>query len=152
MYFPPLIDTKCVAFRHREDVINSYENERSYNDLPCVGTAAWRTWRPFTRIGRAKRVGRHVLQATVLLTEDIHVAASNNAMLCKNFQHNSKVFQIFVFSVQAIKDICLNTYFWTGSVNRYRKGRMSERSPSLFCTPVGNRTQIVGTGIRNSIH
>ena len=31
---------------------------------------AWRTWRPFTRIGRAKRVGRHALQATVPLTED----------------------------------------------------------------------------------
>ena len=36
----------------------------------CIGTVAWRAGRPFTRIGRAKRVGRPALQATVLLTED----------------------------------------------------------------------------------
>ena len=63
-YLSP-VDAERIAFRHREWDINSYENELD-NDLPCVGTIAWRTWRPFTRIGRAKRVGRHVLQATVL--------------------------------------------------------------------------------------
>lgn len=63
------------------------------------GTAAWRAWRP-TRFARPIRVkGHHVLHATVLLTEDILVASSSNAMLSKNFQHNSKVLQIFVFSV-----------------------------------------------------
>ena len=82
MHFMSLIDTKRVAFGHREGDINSYENE-SDNDLPCVGTVVWRAWRPFTRTGRAKRVGRHVLQATVPLTEEIPVAASSNAMLCK---------------------------------------------------------------------
>ena len=82
MYFIPLIDTERIAFRHREGDINSYEKE-SDNDLPCVGTVARRTWRPFTRIRRAKRVGRQVLRATVLLTEDSPVAASSNAMLCK---------------------------------------------------------------------
>ena len=70
MHFPPLIDTERVAFRHRAGDINSYENEGSDNDIPCVGTIAWRAWRPFTRIGRAKRVGRHALHAMVLLTED----------------------------------------------------------------------------------
>ena len=82
MHFLPLVDTECVAFGHREGDINSYEKE-SDNDLPCVGTVVWRAWRPFTRAGRAKRVGRHVLQATVPLTEEIPVAASSNAMLCK---------------------------------------------------------------------
>ena len=82
MHFMSLIDTKRVAFGHREGDINSYENE-SYNDSPCVGPVVWRAWRPFTRIGRAKRVGRHALQTTGLLTEDSPVAASSNAMLCK---------------------------------------------------------------------
>ena len=82
MHFPPLVGIECVAFGHREGDINSYENE-SDNDLPCVGPVARRTWRSFTRTGRAKRVGRHVLQATVPLTEEIPVAASSNAMLCK---------------------------------------------------------------------
>ena len=49
----------------------------------ALEAVAWRTWRPFTRIGRAKRVGRHALQAMVLLTEDRHVASAGNAMLCK---------------------------------------------------------------------
>ncbi|HBN01105.1 MAG TPA: hypothetical protein DD383_00480 [Rikenellaceae bacterium] len=44
----------------------------------ALATVAWRAGRPFTRIGRAKRVGRHALQATVPLTEDSHVAASGN--------------------------------------------------------------------------
>ena len=82
MHFPPLVDTKRVAFRHREGDINSYENE-SDNASPCVVTVAWRTWLPFTRIGRAKRVGRHALLATGHLTEDSPVAVSGNAMLCK---------------------------------------------------------------------
>ena len=50
---------------------------------PCIGTVAWRAGRPFTRIGRAKRVGRPALQATEFLTEESHVAASSNAKLCK---------------------------------------------------------------------
>ena len=82
MHFLPLVGTERVAFGHKEGDINSYENE-SDKDLPCVGTVVWRAWRPFTRTGRAKRVGRHALRATVPLTEDIHVAASGNAMLCK---------------------------------------------------------------------
>ena len=57
MHFMSLIDTKRVAFGHREGDINSYENE-SDKDLPCVG--------------------RHALRATGLLTEDIHVTASSN--------------------------------------------------------------------------
>ena len=61
---------------------NFYEKE-SDNDLPCVGTVAWRVGRPFTRIGRAKRVGRPALQATVLLTEGSPVATPSKAMLCK---------------------------------------------------------------------
>ena len=71
MHFLPLVDTERVAFRHRVGDINSYENEGSDNALPCVGPAAWKAWRPFTRIGRAKRVGRHALQATGLLTNTV---------------------------------------------------------------------------------
>ena len=70
MHFPPLIDTERVAFRHRAGDINSYENEGSDNDIPCVGTIAWRAWRPM-RFARPVRVkGRHALHAMVLLTED----------------------------------------------------------------------------------
>ena len=107
MYFLPLVDTRRVAFRHIESdtnvicniqMANSYENE-SDKDLPCVGSVVWRAWRPFTRIGRAKRVGRHGLQATGHLTEDSHVAASGNAMLCmKTFRANSEGFQILCIS------------------------------------------------------
>ena len=57
--------------------------KESDNALPCDGTVARRTWRPFTRTGRAKRVGRQGLRATVILTEDSPVAASGNAMLSK---------------------------------------------------------------------
>ena len=67
MRYLPLIDIEHVAFRHGVGDTNSHKNEAI---LPCVGAVAWRTWRPFTRIGRAKRVGRHALQATVPLTED----------------------------------------------------------------------------------
>ena len=50
---------------------------------PCIGTVAWRVGRPFTRIGRAKRVGRPAFQATVLLTEGSPVATPSKTMLCK---------------------------------------------------------------------
>ena len=68
MHFLPLVDTKRVAFRHREREILILMKNESDNALPCVGTVARRAWQPFTRTGRAKRVGRQVLRATVLLT------------------------------------------------------------------------------------
>ena len=43
-------------------------------------TCACRPWRPFTRTGRAKRVGRHGHQTQVSRTEKAHAEASNNAM------------------------------------------------------------------------
>ena len=96
MHFLPLVDTERVAFGHRVGDINSYENE-SDNDLPCVGTVAWRAWRN-TRFARPVRVkGRHGLQATVLLTEDSPVAASSNTMLCK------KTFEVQLSGVSDIK-------------------------------------------------
>ena len=67
MYYLPLADAEHVAFSHRVSDPNSHENEAIYLALDPV---AWRTWRPFTRLGRAKRVGRHALQATGALTED----------------------------------------------------------------------------------
>ena len=94
MHYPPLVNTEHIAFGHRVSDTNSHENEAFCLALAAV---AWRTWRPFTRIGRAKRVGRHVLQATVPLTEDIHVTASTNAMLCK------KTFTVQLRSVSDIK-------------------------------------------------
>ena len=94
MLYLPLVNTGHVAYSHGVGDTNSHEIEAIYLALAAV---AWRTWRPFTRIGRAKRVGRHVLQATVPLTEDIHVTASTNAMLCK------KTFTVQLRSVSDIK-------------------------------------------------
>ena len=84
MHYLPLIDTERVAFSHRVSDTNSHENEAIYLALEAV---AWRTWLPFTRIGRAKRVGRHALQATVLLTEDSPMAATGNAMIWDQVQN-----------------------------------------------------------------
>ena len=72
------------------------------------GTAARRTWRPFTRIGRAKRVGLHVLQATMLpyrkslpyrRSPNSTVAASCNAMLLK---------KSFRAQLRGVSDICIS--------------------------------------------
>ena len=67
MHYLSLIDVEHVAFRLGVGDTTSHENEAIYLALAIV---AWRTWRPFTRLGRAKRVGRHALHATVPLTED----------------------------------------------------------------------------------
>ena len=80
MHYLSLVNTEHVAYSHRVSDTNSYGNEVIYLALAAV---ARRTWRPFTRFGRAKRVGRHVLLAMVLLIEERHVAASDNAMICK---------------------------------------------------------------------
>ena len=61
MYYPQLADAEHVAFSHRVSDTTSHENEAIYLALPAV---AWRTWRPFTRIGRAKRVGHQYQIAT----------------------------------------------------------------------------------------
>ena|GEM_PF-7020436 len=69
MHYPPPIDTKRVAFRHRKGDANSQE-KGSDNDLPSIGSVAWRPWRP-TRFARPIRVkGRQGPHATLLLTED----------------------------------------------------------------------------------
>ena len=64
---------------------------------PCIGPVDWRAGRPFTRTGRAKRVGSPALQSTGLLTEDSNVTTSYNAMLCK------KTFTVQLRSVPDIK-------------------------------------------------
>ena len=65
-----------------------------------LATVAWRAWRP-TRFARPTRVkGRHVLQATVLPNEVIHVAASGNAMLCKESWQPKKLFWFVCLKVK----------------------------------------------------
>ena len=109
MHYLPLVNTKRVAFRHR--VGDVYEKE-SDNALPCVGPVAWRAGRPFTRIGRAKRVGRPALQVTGLLTEDSPVAAYGNAFFVRRLsRHNSEEFQILSITCTGYQRYMPNTYF-----------------------------------------